>query len=152
MPNIASVLKQEIARVAKKEAKGLVEPLRRQVAVLRHDNAEHKRQRAALDRRLADMLRVMRRAGLEETAPARGDGGVARRFSPAHLKAQRARLGLTAAEFGALVGCAKKSIYKWESGRVRPREAQLQLLAAVRGLSRREALARLARQKTRRVR
>jgi transcriptional regulator with XRE-family HTH domain len=42
-----------------------------------------------------------------------------------------------------LVGVSGQSIYKWEQGEVRPRAAQLQALAAVRGIGKCEALARL---------
>jgi transcriptional regulator with XRE-family HTH domain len=42
-----------------------------------------------------------------------------------------------------LVGVSGQSIYKWEQGEVRPRAAQLQALAAVRGIGKCEALSRL---------
>ena len=40
MPNIATVLKQEISRLARKEAKAHVEPLRKVTAQYRRDIAE----------------------------------------------------------------------------------------------------------------
>jgi hypothetical protein len=42
-----------------------------------------------------------------------------------------------------LVGVSGQRIYKRQQGEVRPRAAQLQALAAVRGIGKREALARL---------
>jgi len=40
-------------------------------------------------------------------------GAVQRRFSPARLAATRKKLGLSAADFGALIGVSGQSIYKW---------------------------------------
>jgi DNA-binding transcriptional regulator YiaG len=55
------------------------------------------------------------------------------------LKSHRARLGLSAADFGKLVGVSGKSVYAWESGSSAPRRAQLARIAAVRALGKREA-------------
>jgi transcriptional regulator with XRE-family HTH domain len=66
------------------------------------------------------------------------------RFSPRWGKAQRRRLKLSAADYGKLVGVAGLTIYHWEAGKSRPRKAQLDSLVAVRGIGKREALAKLA--------
>jgi DNA-binding transcriptional regulator YiaG len=65
------------------------------------------------------------------------------RFSPRSVKAQRARLKLSAADYGKLVGVSGLTIYSWESGKSRPRQKQFAGLVAVRGIGRREALAKL---------
>jgi DNA-binding transcriptional regulator YiaG len=65
------------------------------------------------------------------------------RFSARSVKAQRARLGLSAKDFGRLVGVAALTIYSWESGKSRPRRKQLPGLAAVRLLGKREVRQRL---------
>jgi DNA-binding transcriptional regulator YiaG len=142
LPNLVAALKAEIARVAKKEAKVLVEPMRKASAALRRDNAAHKQTRARLEQRVAALERIVRSSRIAEAAPAQTDAKL--RFSPARLKAQRDRLGLSAADFGALVGCSGQSIYLWETGRTRPRPAQLARIAIVRSLGKREAQARLA--------
>ena len=67
-----------------------------------------------------------------------------RRFSPAWVIRQREKLGLSAADFGRLVGVSGLSIYNWEKGRVRPRAKQLEALASVRGMGVREARQQLA--------
>ena len=142
MPNIAAALKAEIARVARKEAKALVVPLRQTAATLRRDNAAHKKTRSDLERRVSSLERIVRSTRIAEAKPTSSDGKL--RFSPARLKAQRDRLGLSAADFGALVGCSGQSIYLWEAGKTRPRPAQLARIAVVRSLGKREAHARLA--------
>jgi DNA-binding transcriptional regulator YiaG len=81
-----------------------------------------------------------RAAGMSE-----GSGEeAALRFRASGLASHRKRLGLSAADFGKLLGVSGQSVYKWETGEVRPRRSQLESIAAVRKLGRREALARLA--------
>ncbi len=60
------------------------------------------------------------------------------------MKAQRSRLGLSAADYGKLVGVSGLTIYNWEHEKARPRKAQLTALVAVRGIGKREALLKLA--------
>lgn len=142
MPNVAAALRAEISRVARKEARQLTETLRKQVNTLRKDNVAHKQQRAKLERRVLELERIVRSTRIAEARPVDEDANL--RFSAARLKRQRERLGLSAADFGALVGCSGQSIYLWESGKTRPRKPQLARIAAVRALGKREAQARLA--------
>lgn len=84
-----------------------------------------------------------RRAPAEATSSEATGSGPARRFSASRLAAHRSKLDLSAAAYGKLAGVSGQTIYNWEQGKARPRPAQLQQLAAVRELSRREAAARL---------
>ena len=120
----------------------MAEPLRKQVTTLRRDNAGHKASRRMLERRIVALERLVRSAGIAKASPV--DGKTKLRFSPGRLKAQRERLGLSAADFGALVGCSGQSIYLWESGNTRPRPAQLARIAVVKALGKREAQVRLS--------
>ena len=54
------------------------------------------------------------------------------------------QLGLSAADYGRLVGVSALTIYNWESGKSRPRRAQFAAIVAVRGIGKREAADRLA--------
>ena len=65
-------------------------------------------------------------------------------FSAEALAAQRAQLGLTQAQMAQLLQASALSVYKWESGKVQPRAAQLERILALRKLGKREAAARLA--------
>jgi DNA-binding transcriptional regulator YiaG len=51
---------------------------------------------------------------------------------------------LSAKDYGKLVGVSLLSIYNWEQGKSRPQKAQRVALAAVRGIGKREAMAKLA--------
>jgi DNA-binding transcriptional regulator YiaG len=65
------------------------------------------------------------------------------RFSAKGLKATRERLGLSADNFGKLVGVSGLSIYNWEQGKARPRESSVEALLKIKGLGKREAANRL---------
>jgi DNA-binding transcriptional regulator YiaG len=65
------------------------------------------------------------------------------RFSAKGLQAQRTRLDLSAGDFGKLLGVGAQSIYSWEVEKSRPRAGQIAKLAALRGVGKREAAARL---------
>jgi DNA-binding XRE family transcriptional regulator len=143
MPNIASVLKSEIARLARKEVRAQTDPLKRQSAQHRAEIASLKREVKALQRQLKLASRPTGRARGAAAAAAEDEGGPQLRFSAKRLASQRKRLGLSAQAFGSLVGVTGQSIYKWESGHARPRQAQLRAIAAVRALGKREAQARL---------
>ena len=141
MPNIAAVLKDEIARIARKE-------LRAQTEDVRKTSATNRSQIAALRKRIDDLERELKRVRKSATreapaAAADDEGGTSRRFSAARLAAQRNKLGLSAADFAALLGVSGQSVYKWEHGEARPRAKQLEAIAALRGIGKREAAARL---------
>jgi hypothetical protein len=51
MPNIASVLKSEIARVARKEVRGEIQSLKKAVGTYRSEIADLKRRTKALERK-----------------------------------------------------------------------------------------------------
>lgn len=137
MPNIASILKAEISRVARKE-------VRTEIETLKKASALHRASIAALRRQVDQLEKALRRAakGAARVQPEEDEGAEAtpaRRFSATRLAAHREKLGLSAASYGKLVGVTGQTIYKWEQGKARPRKAQLEGLASVRGLSRREA-------------
>jgi DNA-binding transcriptional regulator YiaG len=137
MANVASVLKEEIARVARKE-------VRRETAALKKAAATYRSEIAALKRRALEMERELRRLGRNRTPAATvaaNDGPTTQgnRFSAKSMASQRRRLGLSASECGLLVGASAQSIYNWEEGKARPRAQHLPAIYALRNLGRREA-------------
>lgn len=66
------------------------------------------------------------------------------RFRPAGMAANRQRLGLSAKEFGLLVGGSGQSVYLWEQGKGKPRPKYLSAIAELRGMGKKEAAARLS--------
>ena len=140
MPNIGSVLKEEIIRLSRKESRSQVDPTRKAAIRQRREVAELKRQVAQLTRQVALLLRKTLGAPAVVAADTKGKPA---RFSAKGLKVQRERLGLSADDFGKLVGVSAQSIYNWENEKARPRAEQLSKVAALRGIGKREAKARL---------
>jgi DNA-binding transcriptional regulator YiaG len=142
MPNLATVIKKEITRLARREVRKEMATLKRQSSRYRSDIASLKRQLAAAERRIAVLTKRQQKsaAAAPVAKPPKLEG---KRFSAKGLKSHRAKLGLSAADYAAIVGCSALSIYHWESGKSRPREAQLARLLEVRDLGVREAAMRL---------
>lgn len=136
MPNIGAMLKQEITRLARREVRVQVQATKKASTQYRRHIAALRRQVTALERQLA----LVRRRGAVSAPPTTGEGPQKIRFVAKGLKSQRARLGLSAADFGRLVGVSAQSIYNWEQGHATPRAGQLAILAARRGIGKREAL------------
>ena len=136
MPNVAAVLKEEIIRLAKKEAKAQVGPLRKSNAALKRAVAALKRENAALQRRIA---RLEKQGGGGSTTPASDPAEQKEiRFSPKWVASDRARLELSRKDYAALVGVSPLTIYNWEKGKSRPQRKQLEAWARVRGMGKRE--------------
>jgi len=144
MPNIASVLKEEIARVARKVSKPDGEALKKQVAQQRSAIAALRRRMDALERVLSRTEKTSR-ASQQSLVEASGDEGATERhrFSAKGFAKLRQRLALSAAQMGRLLDVSALSVYNWEGGKARPRAAQLAKIASVRGLGKREVAARL---------
>jgi DNA-binding XRE family transcriptional regulator len=140
MPNIGSVLKEEIVRLARKESRSQIDPTKKATIQQRREHAELKRRVAQLARQVALLSRKI--LGTRAIAPA-DDKGKPARFSVKGLRVQRERLGLSADDFGKLLGVSAQSIYNWEHEKARPRAEQISKVAALRGIGKREASARL---------
>jgi len=141
MANIASVLKAEIARVARKEVRSELESLKRASVQQRGAVAQLKRQVADLERELRFARRQVATKSRQTNAEA---DDTPRRFSAGRLAEHRSKLGLSAAAYGKLVGMSGATLYLWEQGKSRPNPEQVKKLAAVRVLGRRAVQDRLA--------
>ena len=141
MPNVATVLRDEIRRLAKREIKAATSTTKQAVVQYRSDIAKLKRELQQQQKKMA-FLEAQERKRLGQPQAAEEDlEGV--RFSARSVRAQRKRLGLSAADYGKLVGVSGMTIYTWEHGKARPRKAQIAGLVAVRGIGKREAMKRL---------
>jgi DNA-binding XRE family transcriptional regulator len=141
MPNIGTLLRDEISRLSRKEIRSQVDSTRKATTQHRRDISALKRQVAQLERQVTLLSR--RVPGAPTAAPpAPGEPRV--RFVAKGLRSQRVRLGLSASDFGRLLGVSAQSIYNWERGLARPRAEQLAKLTALRAVGKREAGKQLA--------
>lgn len=140
MPNFAALLKDEIARVARKELRGEVSELKKATSTQRAEMAALKRRTQELEKTVRALSKAMQRS---EKAVPLATTQKATRFSAKGLVSQRKRLALSADDCGLLVGASGQSIYNWESAKARPRELHLVAIASLKTLGRKEALVRL---------
>ena len=140
MPNIASALKEEIARLVRRQLRGETESLKKASSRYRSEIAALKRSIEALEKQISRLERMVPK----KAAPVVDAASETKlRFKPQGVRAQRTRLGLSAPEMGALVGVSAQTIYNWEAGKSRPRAEQLAIIAVVRKMGKREVKARL---------
>ncbi|MBK8725703.1 MAG: helix-turn-helix transcriptional regulator [Holophagaceae bacterium] len=141
MPNFATQLKQEIARLARKELRKELEGLKKASTQYRSEIAALKRSVAALEKQLA---RSGRQAARQAKPEADAETGAGLRFSAKGLASQRKRLALSAAEFGRLLGVSAQTVYNWETRKTRPQASQLPAIASVKRMGKKQARALLA--------
>lgn len=140
MPNIGTVLRDEISRLSRRATRGELDAAKKASVQNRRDIAALKRQVAQLERQVKSLTRK----GLATPPKEASESTTKRvRFVAKGLRSQRNRLGLSAADFGTLVGVSAQSVYNWERELAFPRGKQLARLAAVRGIGKREAVERL---------
>jgi DNA-binding transcriptional regulator YiaG len=140
LPNIASVLKEEVARIVRRQFRSETENLKKASSRYRADIAALKRRIEALEKQIS-RLEQMAPKNIAPTTDKESEAKL--RFKPQGVRAQRTRLGLSAPEMGALVGVSAQTIYNWEAGTSRPKAELLAVIAAVRKMGKREVRARL---------
>jgi DNA-binding transcriptional regulator YiaG len=140
VPNLGSVLKDEITRLARRALRGEIDAVKKA-------SSQHRKQIAALKRQVQQLERqntaLVRRAASARPAQATTPAQRPPRFVAKGLRSHRSRLGLSAEAFAKLAGVTAQTIYNWERGEAHPRAEQLARLVALRGIGKREAGKRL---------
>jgi len=131
VPNLAGVLKGEIRRLARKEVRASVKPLRKLVTVLRRRIAEQRRLMVEMERAAKRSIASARKTVVASEGPQI-------RFSPQWVKAHRKKLGVSRRVYAKLVGVSAQSIFGWETGRTRPRRGALESWRRMRSMGKRE--------------
>ena len=148
MPNIATVFKAEITRLARKEVREDSDGLRKAIATQRTEIAGLKRRLQELEGMVKKLAKGQSAISVRPAAPVSSESGESNgtglRFRAKGMAANRKRLGLSASDFALLVGTTGQSVYAWEAGKAKPRPDALAAIAALRGIGKLEAEARLA--------
>lgn len=130
----------EVARIARKENKGEITSLRKTATGQRGEIAALKRDVKELTGQVRSLTKALQKAAVaaerfpvpqqQEHSPA-GEQEPGKRkgrafvFSHEVLMAKRQAFHMTQKEMAQLLGVSPLSVYKWESGKVTPRQAQL---------------------------
>ena len=144
MSNVMKELKAEISRLARKEAKSVVSPVRKASATYRGLIAGLRKKVVALQKEVA----VLRKAvpSPEKAIQAKAEPQGRFWITGKGVRKLRKRLGLTQAVFGKLVGVTPNAVVLWErkKGKVGLRKATAGRLQGIRGKGKREVAEILA--------
>ena len=148
MANVMNVLKSEIVRLARKEAKSAAAPARKLIASQRGLIADLRRQVNAMQKELNVLKRT---AGTSARAAVREEKSEGRFWITGKgVKALRKKLGLTQADFARLAGVSVPTIVNWESSKgkvsIRRKETPVRL-QQMRRMNKREAAEVLGKRK-----
>lgn len=138
--NVGKLLKDEIERVSRKVVRQHVGPIRGAALAQRKQIVALKKQVAELSGQLVTLRRAVEKS--KPVPPAEDENKY--RFVAKGLITLRARLGLSAEDFGRLVGASSATVYNWEQKKTAPKPKNVAAIAALRGIGKREVQLRLA--------
>ncbi len=136
MGTLETVLKDEIARLARKEAKKLQEKPKQDIRRLKDRVASLQKEVAALQDELAREQSKRRMAKAQRDLPE--DAADQVRMTPGLIKKLRKRLNISQPQLAVLLDVSKAAVGFWESGKSQPRPEMKVQLAALRNLGRRD--------------
>lgn len=148
MTAFSDAFRAEVLRMARKEIKGELGALRKtvtsqrsEIAVLKRDVKDLLSQVKTLRKAAARQADIRKAAAQDTDAPVRRKRRF--QFDAQALAAKREQLGISQQAMASLLEASTLSVYKWESGKVTPRAAQLERIQVVLKMGKREALAKL---------
>jgi DNA-binding XRE family transcriptional regulator len=144
MPNIASIFKQEILRLAGKAVRTAVMPLRKDKVALKKIARELKKRVERLEKD-NKMLMGEQHRHKKLIIGAIPSDALSIRVTAKGMRSLRRKLGLTQEEFAKLVDVTAQTIWLWEQkeGALRVRDTTKKAIFAIRDLGAREAKRRL---------
>ena len=152
MPNLATLLKEEISKIVRKEVQDQVRELQKTVREQRDALARLEKQsgpakakaatkpaatKSAATKPAAAKPAAAKPAAKVSKAPA-GDKRKQIRISPNTIKKHRKRLELSQAELGELLNVSTNTVLRWEAGTSKPRSKHLSGLGQLRSMGLRE--------------
>jgi len=145
MSNVAKVLKAEIARISKREAKSATQGIGKSTTWLRKTVADLKRRVLLLEKENKRLVGTVKR--YQEESPEKPDEATKKaRITSKSIRSLRGRLGLSQAGFAKLAGVTTHAVFLWENkeGVLSLRDNTRQALLSVRALGAREAKQKFA--------
>jgi len=142
--NIAQVLKAEISRISKHEAKLLSAPTRSTAIILKKNVADLKTRLTTLEKSNKELQKQVATLIANQPQPIE-QPEVKGWITGKGVKTLRRKTGLTQKELAKLTGVSKGCVVQWESkaGMLKLRDATKKAIMAVRGIGKVEARKRL---------
>ena len=145
MSNVAKVLKAEIARISKKEAKSATQAIGKSNTWLRKTVADMKKRLMLLEKENKSLTAAMKKYQVAQPERVDTEKGKKARFTSKGILALRKKLRLSQADFGKLLGTTPGAVHLWEKklGALNLRDKTKAAILSVRALGAREAKEKL---------
>jgi DNA-binding transcriptional regulator YiaG len=145
MSNVVKILKAEIGRISKREAKSATQGIGKSNTWLRKVVADLKKRVVQLERENKRLVSAMKKYHVESPQKVDVEEGKKARFTSKGIHSLRKKLRLSQADFGKLVGTTPHSVYLWEKkeGTLSLRDRTTAALLSIRGLTASDAKGKL---------
>jgi DNA-binding transcriptional regulator YiaG len=145
MSNVVNVLKAEITRISKKEAKNATQGIGKSTAWLRKTVADLKKRLVLLEKENKHLVAALKKCQVAQPEKIDQEEGKKARFTSKGIFALRKKLRLSQADFGKLLGTTPHAVYLWEKkiGALNLRDKTMAAILSIRALGAREAKEKL---------
>ena len=135
--NIAQVLKAEISRISKREAKLLISTTRSTAIILKKTTADLKNRLTILEKANKELQKQVESLVAAMPKPVEAPEQGRAWISGKGIKSLRKKLGITQVELGKLTGVSLSAVVQWEAkpGMLKLRDATKAAIMSVRELS-----------------
>jgi DNA-binding transcriptional regulator YiaG len=146
MSNVVKVLKAEIARISKREARSATQGIGKSNTWLRKVVTDLKKRVVLLEKKNKHLTATTKKSQVESTQEVDREESSKARFTSIGICSLRNRLRLSQADFAKLLGTTRHAVYLWEKkdGALSLRDKTKAAILSIRGLRAREARERLA--------
>jgi DNA-binding transcriptional regulator YiaG len=145
MSNVVKVLKAEISRISKREAKSATQGIGKSTTWLRKTVADLKKRLSLLEKENKGLASRVKKYQAESPQKVDAEEGRKARFTSTGIRALRKKLRLSQADFGKLLGTTPGAVYLWEKkqGALSLRDKTKAAILSIRELGAREAKEKL---------
>jgi DNA-binding transcriptional regulator YiaG len=114
MSNVEKILKAEIARISKREAKNATQGIGKSNVWLKKTVADLRKRVRILEKENKHLVTAMKKYQMARPEKADTEEGKKARYSSRGIRALRKKLRLSQADFGKLLGTTPGSVHLWE--------------------------------------
>jgi len=146
MSNVVKILKAEISRISKREARSATQGIGKSNTWLRKTVADLKKRLVLLEKENKHLAAAVKKYQVAQPEKIDAEEGKKARFTSRGIHALRKKLRLSQADFGKLLGTTSHAVYLWEKkqGALNLRDKTKAAILSIRGLGAREAKEKLA--------
>jgi len=138
MPNLSTILSDEIRRLARKEIRAACNPLQNQVRDLKKTLRLQRDTIASLEKTLRQLNANAANTIDKITSVADSEETSQIRLNPTSIKKHRKRLKLSQGQLGKLLNVSTNTVVRWEAGTSKPRATHRPDIAKLRTMGLRE--------------